>query len=96
MHQISTAASKKSTHWKSAERVCRDHLNRQWILDRMNRIYRIGDGEPGTLPLSFGSVEKSVSARDVYNFDAFWFWRLRPLLQDISCGKKHGLTFLLL
>jgi hypothetical protein len=96
MHQISTVASKRSTHWKSAKRVCWDHLNRQWILDTMNRIYRIGDGEPGTLPLSFGSVEKSVSARDVYNFDALWFRGSRPLLQDISCGKKHDLTFLLL
>ena len=24
-------------------------------------------------PLRFGSVEKSVSARDAYNIDAFWF-----------------------
>jgi hypothetical protein len=70
----------------------------------MNRISRIGDGEPGmagfeastfdnseidSLPLRFDSVEKSVSARDAYNFDAFWFWRLRPLLQDILDVAKN-------
>ena len=82
----------------------------------MNRIYRIGDGEPGMAgfevstfdnseidslpltpwaalgslsPLRFGSVEKSVSARDAYNIDAFWLRGLRPLLQDISDVAKN-------
>jgi hypothetical protein len=82
----------------------------------MNRISRIGDGQPGMagfevstfdnseidslpltpwaalgspFPLRFDSVEKSVSARDAYNFDAFWFWRLRPLLQDILDVAKN-------
>jgi hypothetical protein len=38
--------------------------------------------------LRFDSVEKSVSARDAYNFDALWFRELRPLLQDISDEAK--------
>ena len=73
----------------------RDHLNRQWILDRMNRIHRIRNREVGITglegstfdnseieslpltpcaalgslsPLRFDLVEKSVSARDIYNF----------------------------
>jgi len=40
-------------------------------------------------PLRFDSVEKSVSARDAYNFAAFWFWRPRPLVQDISDEAKN-------
>ncbi len=38
--------------------------------------------------LRFDLVEKSVSARDAYNFDALWFRGLRPLLQDISDEEK--------
>jgi hypothetical protein len=50
----------------------------------------------GLSPLRFDSVEKSVSARDAYNIDAFWFWRPRALLQDISDVAIYMDTFLLL
>jgi hypothetical protein len=106
----------KSTHLKSAAYAFQDHVNRQWIFERINRIYRIGDREVGITgfeistfdnseieslpltpwaglgslsPLRFDLVEKSVSARDAYNFDALWFRGLRPLLQDISDVAKN-------